>query len=287
MSEFTKRILSGLVLAPLTVFAVYVGGPWLALYLSLAAGVMAWEFYRMARAGGSHPLAFIGIPAAALVPLAAHAHTLGILPVPVSAIVVAALAVLAFAMFLRPVEQKPLTAAAITVFGVFYTGAAITFGYAIRYFPYVADAAAGTALVIFPVWLTWSTDTGAYLVGRIVGGPKLAASISPRKTISGAIGGVATAGVMAWAYGTYVLRPLAQLTLPPAGLAVFAACISVAAMLGDLAESYLKREAGVKDASGLIPGHGGVLDRLDSILFALPIAYMLLPALLKPAPVVP
>jgi phosphatidate cytidylyltransferase len=287
MNEFTKRVLSGLVLAPLTVYVVYIGGPWLSLYLAAASGLMAWEFYRMARAGGSHPLAFVGIPVAALVPLSAHAYTLGILPVPVSTIVVAALAVLALAMFLRPVEQKPLTAASITVFGVFYTGAAITFGYAIRYYPYVADAAAGTALVIFPVWLTWSTDTGAYLVGRIIGGPKLAASISPKKTISGAVGGILTAGFMAWAYGTYVLRPLAQLTMTPTGLAIFAAAISVAAMLGDLAESYLKREAGVKDASGLIPGHGGVLDRLDSILFVLPTAYLLLPALLKPAPVVP
>ena len=287
MSEFTKRLLTGLVLAPLTVYAVYIGGPWLALYLALASGAMAWELYRMARAGGSHPLAFVGIPLAALVPLAAHAYTLGILPVPVSTITVAALAILALAMFLRPVEQKPLTAAAITVFGVFYTGAAITFGYAIRYYPYVADAAGGTALVIFPVWLTWSTDTGAYLIGRIVGGPKLAPSISPKKTVAGALGGIATAAFMAWTYGTYVLRPVAQLTMTPTGLALFAVAISVAAMLGDLVESYLKREAGVKDASGLLPGHGGVLDRLDSILFVLPTAYVLLPALLKPAPLVP
>lgn len=287
MNEFTKRVLSGLVLAPLTVYMVHVGGPWLALYLSLGSGAMAWEFYRMARAGGSHPLAFVGIPLSALIPLAAHAYTLGILPIPVSAITLIALAILALAMFLRPIEQRPLTAAAITAFGVFYTGAAITFGYAIRYFPYVGDAAAGTALVIFPVWLTWSTDTGAYLFGRMIGGPKLAERISPKKTISGAIGGIVTAAFMAWAYGTYVLRPVAQLTMTPSGLAIFAVAVSIAAMLGDLVESYLKREAGVKDASSLIPGHGGVLDRLDSILFVLPTAYVLLPALLKPAPLAP
>jgi phosphatidate cytidylyltransferase len=284
VSELSKRFLSGIVLAPITVAAVYVGGPWLALYLAVASGAMAWEFCRIARAGGIVPLAWVCIPLSALVPLATHAHMLGIWPVPVSAITAVALLALAATTFLRQADAKPLAAAAITVFGIAYTGAALSFGYAIRYFPYIGDAAGGTALVIFPVWLTWSSDTGAFFVGKIIGGPKLAASISPKKTISGAIGGIVIAGGMALAYNTYILRPFAQLTMTPFGVAIFAVAIAVAAMLGDLAESALKREAGVKDASNIIPGHGGVLDRLDSILFVLPTAYLLLPALLKPAP---
>lgn len=284
MSELSKRFLSGFVLAPITVAAVYVGGPWLALYLAVASGAMAWEFCRIARAGGIAPMAWLCIPLSAMVPLATHAHMLGIWPVPVSAITAVALLALAATTFLRQADAKPLAAAAITVFGIAYTGAALSFGYAIRYFPYVGDAAGGTALVIFPVWLTWSSDTGAFFVGKIVGGPKLAASISPKKTISGAIGGIVIAGGMALAYNAYILRPFAQLTMTPSGVAIFAVAIAIAATLGDLAESALKREAGVKDASNIIPGHGGVLDRLDSMLFVLPTAYLLLPALLKPAP---
>jgi phosphatidate cytidylyltransferase len=284
LPELTKRILTGLVLAPLTIVAVYFGGVVLALYLSLGAGIAAWEFYRMAKAGGGHPLSVVGVPLAAWVPFATFLHSEGILYAPVSAVTVGALLLLTIAMFRRPLEQRPLNAAALTLFGVFYCGATLAFGYAIRYYPYAQGALAGTALVILPVWLVWSTDTGAYIAGRVIGGPKLAPSISPNKTISGALGGMLIATGMAWLYLQYVLRPAAQLTMTPGGTLLFAVCVSVAAQLGDLAESLIKREVGVKDASQILPGHGGVLDRLDSIIFALPVAYLLLPGLLKPAP---
>lgn len=287
MSELGKRIASGLVLAPLTVGAVYLGSGWLAIYLSVAAGVMAWELARIARAGGTQPIGWLLIAGAASVPMLTHLHTVDLVTVPVSLVTLGGLATLALAMVLRPAEAKPLSAAAITVFGVLYAGATVSFGYALRYYPYVQGAAAGSALVLLPVWLTWSADTGAYVAGRLIGGPKLAPSISPKKTIAGAVGGVAVAVGMAWAYVTWVLRPTAQVTMTTGGLVMFAVAVAVAAILGDLVESHLKREAGVKDASDIIPGHGGVLDRLDSIVFVLPVAYVLLPLLLRPAPVLP
>lgn len=289
LNEFAKRVLTGLVLAPLTVAAVYAGGAAFALFLAVVAGAAAWELLRMARVGGNPSIAWLGIPGAALVPLLTALHTHGRLGVPVASITLVVLVALTVATFRRDAgpgsEPRPLAAAAVTAFAIVYCGATFSFAYGLRYFPYADGHAAGTALVILPVWLTWSTDTGAYLVGRLVAGPKLAPSISPKKTISGAVGGVATAVFMGWAYSTYVLRPLAQLTLTPDGIVVFAVAIAVAAILGDLAESQLKREAGVKDASGLLPGHGGILDRTDSLTFVLPVAYVLLPAFLKPAPI--
>jgi phosphatidate cytidylyltransferase len=284
MSELGRRIATGLVLAPATVGAVLAGGWWLAGLLAVAAGAAAWELYRLARVGGNTPLQFVGIPIAAAIPVFTHLGVSGVFVMPVSAAVVAALAVLVLAMFRRRTGEHPLGAAAITCFGVLYTGAALSFGYALRYHPYAYGVGAGAALVLFPVWLTWSTDTGAYVAGRLIGGPKLAPAISPNKTIAGAVGGLLVAAGMAWLYTRYVLGPAAQLTLTPAGTVVFATVVAVAAQLGDLAESFLKREAGVKDASQLLPGHGGVLDRLDSIFFVLPTAYLVLPALLVPAP---
>ncbi len=132
--------------------------------------------------------------------------------------------------------------------------------------------AGGRGSVLFVLLVVWTTDIGAYLVGRLVGGPRLAPSISPGKTWSGAFGGLACAlvvGVGAAAFGD---APLASALAVAAGL-------SIAAQGGDLLESGMKRHFGVKDSGRLIPGHGGLLDRLDGLLAAAPVAALLAAAL--------
>jgi phosphatidate cytidylyltransferase len=110
--------------------------------------------------------------------------------------------------------------------------------------------------------------------------------VSPGKTVEGAIGGLAATMLVAWLYTQFVLHPATNLDFRwrPAGALLFGALVSVAAQIGDLAESLLKREAGTKDSSALIPGTGGVLDRLDSLLFVLPVSYVVLGWLLTWAP---
>jgi phosphatidate cytidylyltransferase len=135
---------------------------------------------------------------------------------------------------------------------------------------------------MFPVVLTWTSDIGAYVVGRSLGSTKLMPAVSPGKTRAGAWGAlVATVGA-SLAYAQWVLPANAQLTLSPGLAALFGLLVSAAAQVGDLAESMLKREAGVKDSSSLLPGHGGILDRLDSLYFVLPLAYLFLTRLLSP-----
>jgi phosphatidate cytidylyltransferase len=116
----------------------------------------------------------------------------------------------------------------------------------------------GFDLLIWVFLVVWSTDIGAYFAGRAIGGPKLAPSISPNKTIAGLAGGVASAAVLAGAWASFI-------GLPPK-LLWLAAPFAVAAQLGDLFESGLKRRAGVKDSATWLPGHGGLLDRLDGLV---------------------
>jgi phosphatidate cytidylyltransferase len=175
-------------------------------------------------------------------------------------------------------------AAATTVFCVLYVGA-IAYIFDLRYGDYVVDARGGTVLAMFPILLIWATDVGAYTFGRLFGSHKLMPSVSPGKTVEGAVGGLVLSVVVGWLYVAFLLHPLAQLALRPASIVAFAVCLSVVAQIGDLTESLLKREAGMKDSSTIIPGHGGVLDRFDSLLFALPVAALLLRLLLIPAPV--
>lgn len=285
MSILARRVIFSVIAAPLSIGLAWVGGAWWASVLAAAAGVGAWELFRIARAGGVAPLAIVGIPLAALLPVLVHATFIGVLYIPVSVAVVAALAVLATVVFARTSHERPLASAAVTVFGVLYTGGTLAFGYALRYDSHVIGAAAGTALVIFPIWLTWSSDTGAFVVGRAFGKRKLIPSVSPSKTVAGSVGSLVLCVLMTYLYVHVVLRPTAQLAMSPVGVVVFGVVMSCAAQVGDLAESLLKREAGVKDSSRLIPGHGGVLDRLDAMFFTLPVGYVLLQWLLIAAPV--
>jgi phosphatidate cytidylyltransferase len=212
------------------------------------------------------------------------------------------LALLASTIWLRGVDGHPLNAAAVTILGVIYTAGMLGFGYAIRYHDTVIGydlvgasqlvlggldvrVPPGGVLLIFPLVVTWASDIGAFFVGRAIGGRKLIPSVSPGKTVAGAVGGLVAGMLVAYLYARGVLVPVAHLGFTPWGALLFGAIISVAAQVGDLFESLIKREGGVKDSSHLIPGHGGVLDRFDSLIFVLPVAYVLLGWL--PLPVFP
>jgi phosphatidate cytidylyltransferase len=191
-------------------------------------------------------------------------------------------ALLGAGLFSRGVDERPLAAMAITVFGVLYTGGLLSFGYLLRHHPWTVTAAAGTAVVGFPVVVTWVSDIGAYFVGKSLGKTKLMPVVSPGKTRAGAVGALVAAAVAGAVYDQFVLMPSAGLGLG-AGYAILVSLIlCVAAQVGDLVKSLFKREAGVKDSGRFLPGHGGALDRIDSLLFVLPIAYLLLGTLLRP-----
>ena len=293
MSELALRILFSVVAAPLALWIVLAGGAPLAALLAVVSAIGAWEFFRFARGSGTRPLDDVGIALAGLVPLAVHAHYLGLFAFRPALAAVIVLAVLAATIWLRGVEGRPLGAAAATLLGVAYTAGMLSYGYAIRYHDVVrgydlvgarhlalgslaVPVPPGGALLIFPMVVTWASDIGAYFVGRATGGRKLIPSVSPGKTVAGAVGGLVASMLVAWLYARYVLVPVASLGFTPWGALGFGAAISVAAQVGDLFESLLKREGGVKDSSRIIPGHGGVLDRFDSLIFVLPVAYLLL-----------
>ena len=294
MSELTRRVLFAVVAAPIAIVIVFYGGAALAALLAIVAALGAWEFFRIARATGLTPLEDVGIPLAGIVPLFVHARYLRLYELPLSGMAIVVIAILAITIFTRGVNGKPLGAAASTVFGVLYTGGMLSFGYAIRYHDYTIDStgpsiggvriAAGGLLLLLPVLLTWASDIGAFFVGRAFGKRKLIPSVSPGKTVAGAVGALIVTPIVAWLYTRYVLTPATQLAFVRFGVFVFGLLISIVAQIGDLAESLLKREAGMKDSSHLIPGHGGILDRFDSLLFALPVAYALFNVLLVWAP---
>lgn len=284
MRELPRRILVALVAAPVAIGMVYVGNLPFAVFLGMVGGAGAWELYRMARHGGVEPLDTLGIPLAAALPVFAWLDHLDMLRSPAAVGGVVFVSLLGATIWSRGVGGRPLESVAVTVFGALYTGGMLAFGYSLRHHRFVVGAAAGTALVMFPVILTWASDIGAFFVGRWLGTTRLMPQISPGKTRAGALGAlVVTAGV-ALLYNARVLRPWSAMALAPWTALIFGLIVSVAAQLGDLAESLLKREAGVKDSSQLLPGHGGILDRLDSLYFVLPVAYLVLGRLLLPAP---
>jgi phosphatidate cytidylyltransferase len=302
-SELARRVSFGVVAAPIAVAIVVQGGASLAALLAIASAIAAWEFFRMARATGLTPLDDAGIVIAGLTPLVVHARYLHLYDPDTSIGVVslasiAMLLVLSLAIWLRGTTGKPIGAVSATVFGAAYTGGMLAFAYAIRYHEYAFapasvtlggwtfNIASGGLLLLLPVLATWASDTGAYAVGRTIGRHKLIPSVSPGKTIEGTIGGLAASVLVSWLWTRGLLRPSAHLDFRwrPAGVILFGVVVSLAAQLGDIAESLLKRDAGVKDSSTLIPGHGGVLDRVDSLLFVFPISYVLFGWLLTWAP---
>jgi phosphatidate cytidylyltransferase len=272
---------------------VLAGGAPLAALLAIVSAIGAWEFYRIVRSTGAHPMGDVGVALAGLVPLAIHASYLGLFTVRPALVALLVLLTLGATIWLRGVEGRPIGSAATTLLGVVYTAGMLGFGYAIRYHDSVAGydvvgakhlslglfalrVPPGGVLLIFPLVITWASDIGAYFTGRAIGGRKLIPSVSPGKTVAGAVGGLVASMLVAWLYARSVLVPVANLGFTPWGALLFGGIVSVAAQVGDLFESLIKREAGVKDSSRILPGHGGILDRFDSLIFVLPVAYLLL-----------
>lgn len=210
-SNLTLRVLSSVVLAPVALAVTYAGGLVFALFWTIAASIVLWEWVRLVR--GSH---LAGAP---------------------------------FAGWLAA--------------GVLYAGVLLVAPLLLR-----RDPALGLVTMLFLFAIVWVTDIAAYFAGRAIGGPKLWPAVSPKKTWSGAIGG-AIGGVAA---GLLVVK-LAGLVVAPM-LVLVALGLSIIAQAGDLIESAIKRHFGAKDASQLIPGHGGLMDRVDGFLTAAAAAVM-------------
>jgi phosphatidate cytidylyltransferase len=272
--QLGRRIAFSAVAIPVAAAAAYVGG-WVLAALLAVVGVLATrEVYDLAAATGVDPLRRSGIAAALVIPLATYWAKGSEVRFAEPALYLGALwllLVVALAARRRGPTRRPLAAVAVTVFGVLYGPGLLSFAIVLRHPSGVGlDSSVGTALLFFPLALTWIGDTAAMVGGKLFGGPLLAPVLSPRKTWAGAATGLVFTLASAWAYTAWVLDPLGRSLAPLAALLAGLA-ISVSGQVGDVAESLFKREVGVKDSSSLIPGHGGALDRVDSLLFVLPV----------------
>jgi phosphatidate cytidylyltransferase len=269
-----KRVITALILIPLVLLLVFLGPRWQWLFtlaVAAVAALAAWEFLSLAQKAGATPpriavlLAIVALFASYFEWPFQTAATLGIL----------SLALLVYCTFFRPVEQLMADASA-SIFCLLYIGFTLISLPALRENP----EGNGSSLVTFLLCAVWAGDTAALYVGRAWGRHKLAPTLSPNKTWEGTFGSVGGSLL-----STGILLGLAQLMqrwdvgwLSYSGGAWWywlglAVVVNVAAQVGDLAESALKRSADVKDSGSLLPGHGGILDRIDALLIAAPVLW--------------
>lgn len=270
-----RRVAFAAIAIPLALLVVWWGGWPLTAVVAIVAVLGVRELYAFAVLQGVRPLVLTGEATALALPFLVL-YALRDEPVlGVDAPYWAALwllLVLLVALARRAPTERPLAATAVTVFGVAYAAALPCFLLALRHLPnYPTRDWSGTWLVFTPLVVIWVGDTVAMFGGRAIGGPKLAPRVSPGKTWAGTICGLLASMATVPLLNVVVLGRLG-LAFPFGRALLFGAALSIVGQAGDLVESLLKREVGLKDSSALIPGHGGVLDRLDSLYFALPVA---------------
>ena len=271
--------MSRVVALPILLYTVWSPSPYFFVALTTIAIVLALEeFYSLAAKAGAKPQAILGY-CSALVVIASFVFEEPALAV--AAVVGLSIASLAAATFHPEDLKKALVSVSATVFGVIYVALLAGCLVGVRMMPdsasanyvgadtplYFVSHLASKLLTMFFA-IVMMTDTGAYYTGRTIGRHKLAPRVSPGKTIEGAIGGFVTA-VVAGFLSKLVFFP----EIPASHALILGATIGAIGQIGDLAESLLKRGSNVKDSGNLLPGHGGMLDRVDSILFCAPLLY--------------
>jgi len=245
------RVASAAVLAPLAIGAAYLGGWPFTVFWTIAAMAVWWEWVGLVRPAGRNVVLATGFCALLLEAVLFEAGNF------TGVLIIFALGTLA----------AIVTAgrfALLIACGMLYASALLVAPVLLR-----SDPALGLVAIVFLFAVVWGTDIGGYFAGRSFGGPKLAPAISPKKTWSGAIGGTLIAIAAAFAVTSAFSLPKS------AGIVLVALGLSIASQSGDLFESWLKRKFNAKDSSRLIPGHGGVMDRLDGFIIAAAAAALL------------
>jgi phosphatidate cytidylyltransferase len=255
-----ERVVSALALLPVPIGAVWFGWPWLPLVTAVAAAVMAWEWGRLCQRdapgaldAGAVRIILVGVVVAPVVTAALGGAGLALAVCLLGAGVV-------YRMASGAGDIEPRWAALGTLWVALPC---------VAFLWLAGERVGGRATLLWVLAAVWATDTGAYGFGRLCGGPRLAPRWSPRKTWAGLAGGIACAALT----GAATARILGMSSALP--LTLLSAGLAVVEQFGDLAESLAKRRFGVKDTSGLIPGHGGLLDRLDGLLAVLPTVALL------------
>ncbi len=287
-SDLVTRLLTAVILIPSLLYIITLGGLWYLATIILIAALGQREMYALIEDKGAHPQVAFGLAAGAAVPVVAYLgteyHATIMMTVTLLAVMV---------LQLRKAEiTEAMASISGTFFGVFYVGWLLSHTIVLRFFHdavatrYGAEIPerlgiipeAGVFLMVFTLTIVVLCDAGAYFAGRAYGKHKLAPNISPGKTVEGAIG-----GVLGGTVGGFAAKALFDLAWPEysqfigwTAALVLGVAVSIVAILGDLIESLLKRDARVKDAGRLLPGMGGVLDRIDSALLGIPVMYYLL-----------
>ena len=254
-----RRIYTILVLAPL-LYAVIRYTPPLAFsgVVVLAGGLALFEFYRLCFGARSHSwLIGIGLTGFAALILGTHSSDI-IVPTLLATLV----CIISVPLLSRSPLEQSLRDGAMTLFGVLYLGLTLGTLSMTRLLPL------GEWLIFFLLLVTWASDTGAYLVGTLYGRHRLAPTISPKKTVEGLVGGLIAAIIAGYAARWWFLPDLSGLDC-----LILATLLTITGFWGDLTESAMKRSVGMKDSGGILPDHGGMLDRLDSLLFTAPVFY--------------
>jgi phosphatidate cytidylyltransferase len=285
-SNLTLRLITAALVVPPVIYVIVHGG---LVFLGTVIAIILLglrEFYQLIEAKGAHPLVGFGLAAGVALPVVAFVgneyHATILMTVALLGLMVAQLG--------KAQISEALASISGTFFGIFYVGWLLTHAVTLRFFRDVVEAKWGTTAaagihpdagiyyMLFAVGTVVWCDAAAYFAGRAWGKRKLAPKISPGKTVEGALGGIA--GGVAWAL---ILRGIFDFFWPDLSAnlswtltALLGALLAAAGIAGDLVESLLKRDAQSKDTGTLLPGMGGVLDRIDSTLLAIPVMYYFL-----------
>jgi len=283
LRELAKRLAVAALGVPLALGLIYLGGWPLTLAVAVIAALAAREFYRLGNAMDIPAFSGLGVLGTiALVLSSGMTRTFGTFAPWAFAIVLAVFFLSAVgAIWLRWPQGRPLSAVSLPLAGVVYTGGGISFAVLLRHLPrnafgFESDLPFQSELVLaFPLAVTWAADSAAFFFGHLLGNRRLIPSVSPGKTIVGGVAGLVTAFLTGVLVGGVALDLHPDRSISALLGGVIGLFLGVAAQLGDLVESVIKREAGLKDSGTFFPGHGGFLDRFDATLYTLPLAYAL------------
>ena len=255
-SNLYLRVVSAVILAPIVLSAIFFGDLAFDILMACLGALMAWEWENMIKGNESFVAVSLTLMASMVVFIGQSNPLLALLVVG------------AFALFLYVKTKKQL----LLSFGAVYIGLPLL---SMMYIAYFSDSGEGDLnysymYILWLLFVVWATDIGGYVVGKSVGGPKLAPKISPKKTWSGLLGGMAFSSMITYGF-VITMNHYYEATLSMKFLVISSVVLAFISQVGDIFESRIKRYLDIKDSSNLIPGHGGIFDRVDGLLFAAPV----------------